>query len=125
MNLMSQPPTPQQRSAVDADPALILDDFDEYLTRTYQPVLDAFTDRGLTARVTRATSGAYALTITSNIPGDHVDLTDRGRPLPARPADVRTWTLTSSRSTEAIVLTSDASLAHLVDQVQALLAYRH
>jgi hypothetical protein len=68
------------------------DDFVEFLTRTYAPVLARLSAHGLSGAITRVGQDAFALVVTGP-DGQRVDISDAGRPLPDSPADVRSWSV--------------------------------
>lgn len=108
------------RPGVSSDPGP-LDDFAEFLTITYAPLLTLLCQAGLGARVERVTSAQYALTVTGTGTGTggSVDVTDRGRPLPADPASVSGWLLRAGD--RAQVLPPTAPLAQVAETAANLL----
>lgn len=96
-----------------------LDDFAEFLTATYAPLLGALTAAGCPARVERVASAVYTLTVTGPW-GATVEITDGGRPLPATPDSVVRWLLRSGA--QIVLLPGDTPLAEVAAGIAALAA---
>lgn len=97
-----------------------VDDFKEFLSSAYAEVLSAFGDADLTVTVEAGTEGHYLLVATSHAGERSVEITDAGRPLPAGPDDVTSWTVTAPGN-GTVTLPAGTAPSRLVQATRAAL----
>lgn len=105
-----------------------LDDFAEFLTGTYQPLLESLADHGVRGTIVRGGSGHYLL-VAAATPSESatsiVEVTDGGAPLPADPADVTSWVLGCPRGVVVRLpasVTTESLAATIASRVPSLAA---
>jgi hypothetical protein len=95
---------------------LIVDDFREFLDASYRPLLAVLAQQNLTVTIEAGAIGHYLLVVQpTRLPQvgvpQSVEVTADDNPLPANPADITTWTLTTTHRTTRVANTTPDSLA--------------